>query len=75
MVRTAYPYRSVVFQFMAAFAYPRSIKQIHIFRRSTFIPFTFVHTHNFSTLYTYPTITQKIRRVGKYHIELETELF
>ena len=40
----------------------------------SFIPFPFIHAYHLPTLHTYPSITEKVRRIGKYHIELETEL-
>ena len=36
---------------------------------------SFIHAYDFPALHAYPAIAQEIRRVGKYHIELETELF
>ena len=36
--------------------------------------YPFIHAYHLPTLHTYPSITEKVRRIGKYHIELETEL-
>lgn len=74
MVCAADPYRTIVFQLLSALVYPCPVERIHVFRRSALIPFAFVHTDHLATLYTYTSIAKEVRRVGKYHIELETEL-
>ena len=65
---------SVLSRIILAFAYPCSIERIYVFRSTSFIPFPFIHAYHLPTLHTYPSITEKVRRIGKYHIELETEL-
>ena len=43
--------------------------------RLTFIPIPFIHTYDFTALQRYSTIGEEIRRICKYHVELEIKLF
>ena len=75
MISSAHPYCSIVFQLFTAFTYPCPIEGIHVFRSPPFVPLPLIHAHDFPTLHAYSPIAQEIRRVSKYHVELEIELF
>ena len=74
MVCATDPYRTIVFQLLPALVYPCPVECIHVFRRSALVPFALVHTDHLTALHTYTSIAKEVRRVGKYHVELETEL-
>ena len=66
--------RAIVFQLLAALVYPCPIERVHVFRRSALIPLSLVHADHLAALHTYTSIAKEVGRVGKYHVELETEL-
>ena len=75
MVSTANPYCTVIFQFFPTQREPFQIKGIDIFLRPTFIPIAFINAYHLTALHADATTRQKIRRVSKYHVELEIELW
>lgn len=74
VISATYPNRAVVFQLVTAQAQPLHIEGHHILLRLTLIPIAFIHTHHLAAVHRYSTVGQKIRRVGKYHVELEVKL-
>ena len=71
---TTYPDGTIILQLVFTCRQPSSIKFINVFSRGGLVPFPFIYTNNLSVANADTSITQEVRRVGKYHVKLEIEL-
>jgi len=74
MVCSRNPNRAILLQFIPAKRQPFDVEGVDIILRHALVPVALVHTDHFPALHADAAARQEIRRVGKYHVELEIEL-
>ena len=74
MIRTRNPYRGIILHVTPHRRQPPQVESIHLLRRLRLVPLTLVDAHHPTALTADATGGQKIRWVGKHHVEAKREL-
>ena len=75
MVGSRNPNRAILLQFIPSKRQPFDVEGIDVILRHALVPVALVHADHLSALHRYAATRQEIRRVGKYHVELEIKLW
>ena len=74
VIRSANPYRPIVLQLVATQRNPFAVEGIDAFGRTSPVPISLIDAYHPSALDADSAIGEKVRWVGKNHVELEVEL-